>query len=67
MESRLLTVDQVAEKLQVPKSWIYERTRHNAIPVRKVGKYLRFDEAEIDDWVKSNCSLKFKMNAKCGS
>lgn len=63
----LLTIDQLAEKLQVPRSWIYERTRINSIPYKKLGKYLRFNELEIDDWIQSNCSLKFKLDEKCRS
>jgi len=32
MNTKLLTVKEVAELLGVPKSWIYERTRHQEIP-----------------------------------
>ena len=39
---RLLTVGELAEALQVPKSWIYTRTRVNAIPCVRLGKYVRF-------------------------
>lgn len=47
---RLFTVDEAAEALKLPKSWIYERTRRNAIPFHRIGKYVRFtldDLAEI--------------------
>ncbi len=64
MTSDWLTIDQVAKKLQVPTSWVYERTRHHRIPFRKMGKYLRFNEAEIDQWVQQNCSLKIELNSK---
>ncbi len=39
-------VQQLAEFLRVPKSWIYERTRGTGpevIPHFKIGKYVRFD------------------------
>ena len=42
-----LTVDEAAERLGVKRSWIYERTRHNAIPHRKLGKFVRFTEQDL--------------------
>jgi excisionase family DNA binding protein len=42
-----LTVDEAAERLGVTRSWIYERTRHNRIPHRKLGKFVRFTEQDI--------------------
>ncbi len=50
----LLTVAEVAEFLKVPVSWVYDRTRRRGaarIPHMKLGKYLRFDGAEIRQWV----------------
>jgi excisionase family DNA binding protein len=50
----LLTVGQVAEILNVPISWVYERTRRRGIeriPYFKLGKYLRFARTEILQWV----------------
>ncbi len=47
---RLLTVDEVADLLQVAPSWIYERTRRRGadqLPHIKLGKYLRFEEDAI--------------------
>jgi predicted DNA-binding transcriptional regulator AlpA len=53
---KILTVQQVAELLQVPPSSIYEKTRVRRgaappLPCRRVGKYLRFFESEILDWL----------------
>ena len=50
----LATVSQIAEFLQVPDSWVYERTRRRGIeriPHFKLGKYLRFSRSEVLDWV----------------
>lgn len=52
--NKLLTADEIADLLRVPKSWIYERTyRHAAdpIPVIRVGRLLRFDEAAVCAWL----------------
>jgi excisionase family DNA binding protein len=53
---KILTVAQVADLLQIPKSSIYEKTRVRRgvappIPCRRVGKYLRFFEAEVMEWL----------------
>ncbi|MDA9101151.1 helix-turn-helix domain-containing protein [Omnitrophica bacterium] len=46
---QLVKVEEMAKILDVPKSWIYDRTRRNdnSIPCIKVGKYLRFDPAQV--------------------
>lgn len=49
--SKLLTVDELAERLNVPKGWIYERTSRGEIPFHKIGKYVRFDWNEIRIWL----------------
>jgi hypothetical protein len=36
--------------LRVRVSWLYERTRTNAVPHAKLGKYLRFDRDELLTW-----------------
>ena len=44
----------IAQLLQVPISWVYERTRRKGIermPHFKLGKYLRFSKEEVLDWL----------------
>lgn len=50
---RLLTVDELAEVLQVSKAWIYERTSRGTMPFIKVGHFVRFDRDEVMSWAKS--------------
>jgi len=55
--SSLLTIDQLCEQFQVPKSWVYARTREKgpgAIPVIRVGKYLRFRLEDVLQWIEAN-------------
>lgn len=50
-----LTVNELSELLKIPKSWIYSRTRikdKNSIPCIRIGKYVRFDESEVLEWLK---------------
>ena len=46
-ESDLLTVEELASRLKVPKSWIYEQSRQDRLPTVRVGKYIRFDLHEV--------------------
>ncbi len=52
MYQNLIGIKEMASKLAVPVSWLYSRTRTNDIPHYKVGKYVRFDESEIWEWLK---------------
>ena len=53
------TVEDVAVFIQVPLSWVYDRTRRGAIPCLRVGKYVRFDIEEIDRWAKAGCPVEW--------
>ena len=49
---RLLTAEQVATMLGVPKSWVYEQNRRGAIPCVTLGRYRRYRLEAIEDWIK---------------
>jgi excisionase family DNA binding protein len=54
-KTQLLTVGQMAEVLQVPKSWLYGKTRFRgpgSIPRVQVGKYLRFEREAVLLWLR---------------
>jgi|SRR5919108_2298885 excisionase family DNA binding protein len=54
--NHLLTIQQVAELLHVPVSWVYGRTRKRStqrLPDIRLGKYWRFREEEIHRWIES--------------
>jgi len=56
VKHHLLTVNEVAELLRVPVSWVYERTRRRdagQLPGYRLGKYWRFREEEVLAWI--NC------------
>ena len=61
-ENNLLTVQEIAAILNVPVSWIYQRTciGKNAIPYVKIGKYVRFDPEEVISFFKNKDNLKEK-------
>lgn len=53
-EHRLVTVQEMASILNVPVSWLYQRTRlgAEAIPHLKLGKYVRFNPEEVNEFFK---------------
>ena len=61
MQQDLLTLNELAEKLKVKPSWVYGYTRQTgpgAIPRIKVGKYLRFRESEVMDWLRKQSEAR---------
>jgi excisionase family DNA binding protein len=53
-------IDDAAAFLNVPKSWLYQRTRKNAVPFVRVGKYVRFDLPALADWAKAGCPAEWE-------
>jgi len=52
----LCTPVELARELKVKKSWVYiqaRKTGPESIPRMKVGKYLRFNLADVVAWLKS--------------
>jgi excisionase family DNA binding protein len=58
MNDNLIGIKEMAKKLDVPVSWLYSRTRIKKIPFYRIGKYCKFKESEVLDWVKD----KMKIN-----
>lgn len=59
-DTELLTLAEAAAFLMVPQSWLYERTRAGTIPVRKLGRHLRFTARALAEWVE-NQSVRPKL------
>jgi excisionase family DNA binding protein len=50
--SRLLTADEVALLLGVPRAFIYTLSRRGELPTVRVGeRYLRYRAQSIQDWI----------------
>lgn len=50
MVDQYISPEELAKKLRVPVSWVYDRTRRghpDQIPHEKLGRYVRFSEAEV--------------------
>jgi excisionase family DNA binding protein len=69
---KIMTVQEVADLLQIPKSSVYEKTRSRPnttppLPCRRVGKYLRFFDTEVMAWIVAlpRNKLMRKRRAEC--
>jgi excisionase family DNA binding protein len=61
MNQNLLSVDELSETLNVPKTWVYARTREtgpSAMPRIKVGKYVRFELDKVIDYLKAQNEME---------
>jgi excisionase family DNA binding protein len=47
----LLTAEETAELLSVPKSWVYAETRAGRIPHLKLGRYYRYSRRSLEAFV----------------
>jgi excisionase family DNA binding protein len=45
--TELLTPEDLADRLKVPLSWVYEQSRQGKIPTHRLGRYIRFDLNEV--------------------
>lgn len=53
MTDRLLTAGEVADLLGVPEGWVRERTRAGQLPHVTLGRYRRYDRADVLAWVEA--------------
>ena len=51
----LLDAKGAAELLNVPASWVLSEARANRIPHVRLGRYVRFDAAELQTWWLTRC------------
>lgn len=52
MTDKWLTIEQIADYLQVSREKIYKLCQQGRMPASKVGGQWRFDLKEIDTWVR---------------
>ena len=58
MSEKLLTIEEVCQKLGGVKVWtIRAWVSQRRIPFTKVGRLTRFPESEINTWIRSNTHI----------
>ena len=53
MTDRWMSVEEIADYLNVSKDTVYTRLAEGTIPAHKLGRLWRFKPSEVDEWVKS--------------
>ena len=53
-EKVLYTPAEAAERTSLPESWLRKAATERRIPFRKVGKHLRFSQADLDALVEQS-------------
>jgi excisionase family DNA binding protein len=51
VSDRLLDAKAVADRLGVPETWVRESARSGAMPCVRLGRYVRFDLADVERWL----------------
>ncbi len=47
----VMTVEEIAEYLRIPKSSVYKLAQEARIPCQKVGRHWRFHRETINEWL----------------
>jgi len=61
MTDRWLSVDDIAEHLGVKRETIYNWVSQRNMPAHKVGRLLKFQVKEVDEWVRAGKSTHKKI------
>jgi len=61
---KLLTIKEVSEITKVKESTLYSWARKGIIPCHKLNGLLRFEQKEIEEWVKSAKIVPSVINIK---
>lgn len=64
--SDVMTIEQLADYLQIAKSTLYKLAQERRIPAQKVGKHSRFSREAIDAWLRAE-PLRFPKPKSSGS
>jgi excisionase family DNA binding protein len=50
-KKNVMTVEELAEYLRIPKSSVYKLAQEDRIPCQKVGRHWRFHRGAIERWL----------------
>ena len=55
--NEILTLEETAELLRIPRSSVYKLAREGKIPAQKVGRHWRFHRETLINWISGQGSL----------
>lgn len=62
--SDILTVDEAAELLKIPRSSVYKLAQEGKLPAQKVGRHWRFHRTTILRWISGTIKFDEKKNER---
>lgn len=66
VESKLLTILDVAHKCSISRSTIYRQMQQGKLPIIKIGRSIRFRNQDIENFLSSSAIGSKSDNAKHG-
>lgn len=54
----VLTIEELAAYLKIPKSTLYKLVREGNIPSQKIGRHWRFRKGAIDHWLEETRAIE---------
>jgi len=63
----VMTIDQVAEYLQLHKQVVYRHVRNKTIPASRIGATLRFKKSIIDAWLTDSALSNLRQERESSS
>jgi len=62
----VMTVDEAARYLRIPRSSIYKLAQEGRIPCKKVGRQWRFSYRALDEWLRRPAGAAPELDAAVG-
>lgn len=62
-QTKWLTIEELTEYLKMGRTKLYRMAQEGAIPASKVGNQWRFDQKEIDRWMKRQRPVTSKISS----
>ncbi|MFH1039040.1 MAG: helix-turn-helix domain-containing protein [PVC group bacterium] len=62
----VMTIDQVAEYLQLHKQVVYRHVKKRSIPASRIGSTLRFKKSVIDAWLTDSALENLRRERETG-
>ena len=63
MESRWLSVEEIAAHLGIKPDTVYKWIERRHLPAHKLGRLWKFQAAEVDEWVRSGNASQMASEA----
>ena len=54
MENKILTINDLAKKINTSTSWIYKKAKAGIIPHVRIGRVIRFVEKYVETWINAH-------------